>query len=261
MSDMLFKKILKKAFNYTGFNITRVPKKSIPKTEEEILAKIYYEEGRRFQWLEEYNIDCIIDIGANEGQFARKILTIFPEVQIHCFEPLQDVFKQLQFNFKDNKNVFIYNFGLGNNTREDTIFRNESSASSSLMEMLDLHKSNFDFAIKVVPEQITIKRLDDIFPGEIARPLLIKIDVQGYEKYVLEGGDSVIAQADVIIIEVSFHPLYADQPLFEDIYDYFKKRGYRYLGNIEQLVAPKDHKVLQADAVFIKSTQSIQLLE
>jgi len=59
--------------------------------------------------------------------------------------------------------------------------------------------------------------------------------------------------ADVIIIETTFIPLYKDQPLFEDIYSYLTNLGFLYAGNIEQLVSPKNHQILQADAVFIRS--------
>ncbi len=118
--------------------------------------------------------------------------------------------------------------------------------------MLDLHKVNFDYAVDVVPERITIRKLDEVMEEKIKGPLLVKIDVQGYEMFVLKGGQSVIKQADVVIIETSFYPLYAGQPLFEDIYDYFKNAGYKYVGNIEELLAPVDFKILQADAIFVK---------
>ncbi|MGI8584344.1 MAG: hypothetical protein ACR2KX_19295 [Chitinophagaceae bacterium] len=49
-----------------------------------------------------------------------------------------------------------------------------------------------------------------------------------------------------------FIPCMLDQPLFEDIYDYSKNAGYKYAGNIEELLAPVDFKILQADAIFVK---------
>ena len=69
---------------------------------------------------------------------------------------------------------------------------------------------------------------------------------------VLQGGDSVLRQAAVIIIETSFYPLYKDQHLFEDVYDYLVKRGFRFVGNVEQLESPMNHQILMADSVFIR---------
>lgn len=204
-----------------------------------------------FDWIKSYNIKTIIDIGANEGQFTSKMLSILPNAQIHCFEPLLDVFQKLKLNFAEYDNVTVYNFGLGESNEETEIFNNEFSPSSSLLEMMNLHKDNFDFAVKVETKNVSIRRLNDCFDIKIKRPLLIKIDVQGYEMYVLRGGDRVIEQADIIIIEASIYQLYKDQPLFDNIYSYLIDRGFRYAGNFEQVLSPLDNKILQVDAIFI----------
>jgi FkbM family methyltransferase len=247
----MLKRLLKKVVNSLGVDLVRISPTTKGDTNKD--KDYYLHEGKRFEWLRDYSFRTIIDIGANEGQFAGKILTIFPNSIIHCFEPLKNVFKVLQSNFKDHKNVMLYNFGLGAEEVEKEIFKNEYSPSSSLLEMLDLHKKNFDFAVKVEHEKIDVKKLDSVFSEKLDKPLLIKIDVQGYEEYVLQGGENVVMQADVVIIETSFYPLYIGQPLFKDIYSYFLERGFEYAGNIEQLIAPTDSKILQADAVFIKS--------
>ena len=249
---MWLKKLIKRFLNFWGIVIVvyRDPDKG--KSKDDLRISEYKEEGKRFTWLKQYNLNTIIDIGANEGQFANKILSIFPNIEVHCFEPLKDAYQELQRNFKNQQNVHLYNCGLGESNSEKEIFKNEYSPSSSLLPMLDLHKVNFDYAVDVVPERITIRKLDEVMEDKVKRPLLVKIDVQGYEMFVLKGGQSVIKQADVVIIETSFYPLYSGQPLFEDIYDYFKNAGYKYVGNIEQLLVPVDFKILQADAIFVK---------
>jgi len=251
---MVFNLIIKKLFKLVGLNVTRIYKEPDIAIDKEIQRKAQVrEEAKRFKWLDDYHLRTIIDIGANEGQFAEKILTVLPSVEVHCFEPLQEAFKKLQSNFSKEKNIFLYNFGLGETNEVREIFKNEYSPSSSLLEMVELHKSNFDYAVNVIPETIELRKLDEVLPGSLNKPLLVKIDVQGYEMFVLKGGYSVIRQADIVIIETSFYPLYLGQALFDDIYEYFKKIGFGYYGNVEQLVAPSDHKVLQADAIFIRN--------
>jgi hypothetical protein len=98
-----------------------------------------------------------------------------------------------------------------------------------------------------------VRTLDSFFDkNQIKSPLLLKVDVQGYELPVLEGGQSILSRADAVIIETSYYPLYKDQPLFEEIYEYLVSRGFRYVGNIDQLESPNDNSVLQADAVFVR---------
>jgi hypothetical protein len=83
-------------------------------------------------------------------------------------------------------------------------------------------------------------------------PLLLKLDVQGFEDKVIAGGENVVARAKIIIIEVSFQPLYEGGLLFDDIYRILKERGFAYHGNFDQLLSPKDGRALQADAIFCR---------
>jgi hypothetical protein len=71
--------------------------------------------------------------------------------------------------------------------------------------------------------------------------------------YVLKGGERIAKGADLIIIETTFQPLYKGQPLFRDIYDWMLGAGFTYAGNMEQLLAPTDNQILQADAIFINN--------
>jgi FkbM family methyltransferase len=238
----MIKRFINILFSRFGFQVKRVDKS---------IAK----EIEKWEWIGKFSINTIIDVGANQGQFAEKILKVFPKGMLYCFEPLPDVFNQLRINFGDKKNVHLYNFGLGEKDEEVMIFNNEYSPSSSLLEMLDLHKKNFNFAVKTSPKTISIKRLDEFEAELTQKPILIKIDVQGYEMQVLRGGEKVIEEAEIIIIETTFQQLYKDQPLFNDIYEYFTKRGFYYAGNIEQLLSPIDKHILQADAIFIKSAK------
>lgn len=46
--------------------------------------------------LHNLHIRTVIDVGANEGQFAKMILGKFPDAHIYCFEPLPDPFYKLR---------------------------------------------------------------------------------------------------------------------------------------------------------------------
>lgn len=209
-------------------------------------------DAQRFAWLQEYQFRSIVDVGANEGQFAEKILAAFPSAEIYCFEPLPEVYTKLKSNLGSQPNAHFYNYAIGASNAEMNMQRNEYSPSSSLLEMLDLHKDNFDFAIKSETAKIQMRTLDSFFAEPLAGSVLLKIDVQGYEISVLQAGESVLQQAKAVIIETCFYPLYKNQPLFEDIYRYLTSKGFRYVGNIEQMESPKNHQILFADSVFIR---------
>lgn len=204
-------------------------------------------------WLKEENFKTIIDIGANEGQFSEKIRLLFPESKIFAFEPLPDTYQKLKLNFKNDKIFKAINYAVGDTKSNLMIEKNEYSPSSSLLEMNDTHKANFNFAIKTEKIEIETDTLDNLLVDEIiAKPILIKIDVQGFEDKVIKGGKKMIENAEMIICETSFYELYNNQTLFGEIYSYLTSIGFEYKGNIEQLKSPINNKILQADAIFKK---------
>lgn len=102
-------------------------------------------------------------------------------------------------------------------------------------------------------QKVNIARLDDLADDlEIYSPMLIKLDVQGFEDKVISGGISTISKADIIIIELSMDQLYDDQPLFDDIYRTLVNLGFQYKGNYDQLQNPNDGRVLQVDGIFLR---------
>ena len=251
-------KTLKNILYLFGVNVTRLPSRAALTTlnnarEDEKKARLE-EEIIKSKWLKDLNIKTILDIGANTGQFATKIHTIFPESYLYSFEPLEECFQELINNFSDNELFKGFNIALGNEEGELTIHKNEYSPSSSILPMADLHKNNFVYTKNATQEVIRIARLDDFANNlKIIKPLLVKIDVQGFEAKVIEGGRSIIGSASVIICELSMEKLYEEQPLFDDIYKMLTELGFQYKGNYEQLLSPIDGRVLQADGIFIRT--------
>ena len=211
-----------------------------------------------YQWLKNLDFKTIIDVGANEGQAANNFLGLFPRAEFYCFEPLPEPFKDLSKRFKNSSNFHLYDFALGNESGEKKMFRNEYSLSSSILPMEEAHKEAFVNTKNEFEEQITIKKLDDVFKNiKLNKPLLVKIDVQGFELEVIKGGSNIISDADMIILETSFVHLYKDSPLFSDVHDLLKSMGFEYQGAYEQLAKPQDGRILQQDSIFVRSRDSI----
>jgi FkbM family methyltransferase len=236
-----------KALNAYGFQLHRLP------NQEEILAVEAANEIKSLLWLRKYKINTVLDIGANAGYFAERIQRVIPEARIYSFEPLRECYEELVKKFKKNAKCNAFHFALGNETGEIEIYKNEYSASSSLLKMADLHKESFPFTKNTIIEKVRVFRLNDVADQmNLEPPILIKMDVQGYEDKVIEGGEAVLRQADIVITELSVEKLYENQPLFDDIYKMMLNLGFQYQGNYEQLNHPEDGRILQMDGIFIK---------
>jgi FkbM family methyltransferase len=215
--------------------------------------KIQKSLSPRWLWLSKLEIRTILNIGSNEGQFALELRRQIPGSKIYAFEPLPGPFQKLNENFVNDPNFKAFPYALGKTEGITKMFLNEYSPSSSLLKLGDNHKKHFDFARKEYEIEVDIKKLDSVASNlEISNPLLITLDVQGFEMDVILGGLEIIKLADIIITEVSFTKLYDQQPLFSDIYNILTSLNFEYAGNFEQLTSPVNGEVLQADAIFVK---------
>jgi FkbM family methyltransferase len=210
--------------------------------------------GLREQWLQRHSFKTIVDIGANEGQFAQVARMAFPEAALHCFEPLPDCFAKLQRLFRDADRVTLHNLALADQGGTGSINRNPYSPSSSLLEMAPSHVEAFPFTRGGDALPVPVSTLDAALNGAgIEEPVLLKIDVQGGEDRVIAGGRSILGRTRVAIVETSFEPLYRGQALFDDIHDTMRVLGFVYHGNLQQLTSPDDGRILQGDSIFVRT--------
>ena len=239
------KYLVKKVLHLFRLEIHRIP------TSEQI-KRLTKAEMKQLRWLIDLQIKTVLDIGANTGQFAEGICELLPDAMIYAFEPLPDCYKELVANFAGQSRFKALNLALGHETGKIQMNRNEFSLSSSVLPMAELHKKTFPFAQKEVVQEVNIARLDDVVASlELREPILIKVDVQGFEDRVIDGGIRVFKQASVIIIELSIEELYKGQLLFDAIYQKLKSLGFHYHGNYTQAHDP-DGRILYVDGIFIK---------
>jgi FkbM family methyltransferase len=207
-------------------------------------------------WVKDLNISTVLDIGANSGQFALSFNSVNPKAMIYSFEPIPQCFQALKKNIANIEGMAAFNVGLGDFTGELDFEVNTHSMSSSFLKMTETHKSAFPETLSSTVTKLKVEKLDSFIEKiEVVKPLLIKLDVQGFEEQVIKGGENMISLASIIIIETSFKILYEKQPLFDDIYFLLKKHGFIYAGSFDQLKDPLTGATLQEDSIFIRSQE------
>lgn len=138
-------------------------------------------------------IRTVIDIGANSGQFAREVSRIYPKAEIFCFEPFAGAFRELQrWANAQSERVHAINLALAEEPGERIFhLHTEHSTSSSFLENTRLNERYYPFTQKQQDVTVIVNTLDDALSGyqeNMRTPILLKLDVQGYEDRVLRGG-------------------------------------------------------------------------
>ena len=218
--------------------------------------RAYLREWLRFsdaQWLQNLGVKTVIDIGAYTGSLCFGVAKLLPNVQIYAFEPLPENYKVLQ-SLSKNINLTTFNVAVGNEEGEKTFYQNLFSASSSALPMARTHKEEFPHTAKVMEIRVPFWRLDNHHLDELVleSPVLLVLDVQGYELEALKGAEDLLEKVDIIICEISVDQLYDRQASFNEIYSWLHEKGFNYDADFDCLKSPIDGRVLQIDAIFTR---------
>jgi FkbM family methyltransferase len=160
--------------------------------------------------------DTVIDVGANIGLLTLKAASIVSDTgKVFSIEPHPIIFKYLNGNIKLNQfcNVETFNCAIGS--------RQEISEISSMGTADDRNRIVEQGGIKIKTET-----LDSLFERELESIDLLKIDVEGYEKFAVMGGDRLLKKTKCVYFE-SYQPNF-DKYGYQtgDLIEMFKSHGF-----------------------------------
>jgi FkbM family methyltransferase len=232
--------ILRKFINPLGIDIIKYPELDL---------------RRRKKLLEHHKITKILDVGANEGQYAEQTQKLGFKGGIISFEPVKSVFEKL--NKKTQKNRFwsAYNYGLGNKNEQVLINISKNTFSSSLLEIMPNHVKGAPESKYTHQEKVIIKTLDEVY-NEIVDDsdvVFLKIDVQGFERNVIEGSKNSLKFIKGIQLEMSLEELYKGEMLFDDTIKLLKSEGFNLHSLENGFYNDETGKLLQVDGFFFKN--------
>jgi FkbM family methyltransferase len=195
-----------------------------------------------------------VDVGANVGQFAVAAAKFFPNVRILSFEPMPASLKKLRENLAGLINVTIYPIALGATDGTVELRVNSHSHSSSLLPLAECHQAAFPEAREIGTLAVKVSTLDIVLKDvELTSPVMLKLDVQGFEAMTLRGGGETLKRMDYVVLEGSFKPLYEGEVLFIDLVRMMEGYGFKFRRPVGSLEDPITGEVLQMDLLFDRS--------
>ncbi len=121
--------------------------------------------------------------------------------------------------------------------------------------MLDTHTRSAPESRYEKDELVTIRRLDGALPAyrEPGDRIFLKIDTQGFERQVIEGGRAILESIPLIQLECSLVALYEGADLIEQMIAYMRGLGYEPVDFTPTFHHRDSGLLMQADVLFLRS--------
>lgn len=188
-----------------------------------------------------YSPKVVYDIGAADGGWTRQALEYWPNSTYVCFEPLAERKKDLDaLHAARPEQILVKDCGVG-----------DADGDLSIGVSDFLWDSSFAYSgssTRTVP----VRRLDSLIKAGTPLPSFIKIDVQGFEKRVLDGGQEAMRHADLILMECQFFPFCEDMRTLDMTIAYMSARNFIPYEFVDYLRRPLDGAMGQCDILFVR---------
>lgn len=201
-------------------------------------------KARQWAWAEDLfsaellrrlEVDCVFDVGANEGQFGQNLRHIGYQGLILSFEPGPEAFAKCRDAAAADGNWHSYNYALSDAAGVLPFNIMTESKLSSFLAPLSGEDRAFATMNNIVETvNVDVYRLDDIYAKlkmefNFEHPFL-KIDTQGFDLKVAAGAGEVLKEFKGVLTEMGITMLYQDSPTMIDSLAAFREWGFDPIG-------------------------------
>ena len=203
---------------------------------------------------EQYSIKTVLDVGANEGQYANFLRhEVGFNGTIISFEPSREQFELLHQNSGADPNWHCINLALG---REKGLLKfnlMEGSQYNSVYLPRDYdhiaHRNVVvnNYEVEVETLDTMWERLSEVYN---LSSIFLKMDTQGSDLQILKGAEETLSKIYAVQSELSVIPLYQEMPAYNEVIDYLCENNYA-LSYIHPVLQDKYMRLVECDGVFI----------
>jgi len=220
------------------------------------LARVESEGERIVQLLALHDVDAVIDVGANEGQYAGRLRSAGYRGPIVSIEPGAEAHAALSATAADDPDWRVApRMALGERAGEATLHLSNRSDMNSLKPMAAVTGEAFPKALAAGTETVAVARLDAVFDdlaGKQARRAFVKIDTQGFEAEVLRGATGALDRIAGFQLELSLLPLYEGEATYLAVLQQLDGLGYELHLVLSGNFSRRLGRQLQFDGIFFR---------
>ncbi len=203
--------------------------------------------------LEAQAVDRVIDVGANRGQYVRRLRRAGFVGQIHSFEPLPEMHAELErLCASDPAWDLAPPVAVGAAPGKALLHRSAESDMSSLLEQTELLRRLSPSSAVRDSFEVRVEPLSALIEPHADERLFLKIDVQGAEELVLAGLGGLWPHLVGIQLELALSPLYRSEAHYLDVCARLESLGFALALVLPGYFDGKVRRQLQFDGVFLR---------
>ncbi len=206
-----------------------------------------------------YAIDCVIDVGANAGQYGELLRGWGFDGHIVSFEPIPAAFAKLNQAASNDPKWHCYNVALGE-TREQKAMHvvPDLDVLSSFHQLNDFATDRWASADRSVEHIVQIERLDELI-GEISEitgfsNIYLKLDTQGFDLLAFNGAAGCLARIRAMQSELAFKHIYDNMPDVLSVLETYRDEGFELCG-VHPVSRQDNYAFIEADGVFVNTIE------
>ena len=167
----------------------------------------------------------VFDVGGHVGDYTEALLRVRPASRVFVFEPSDSHFRLLQRRLGGRANVALEKIGLGARSCELPLYKIGDVAGTASLTRRRL--DHLGVAMDIV-ESVVVRTLDEIVSQHGVESIdLLKIDVEGHELDVLNGGTKAFQDNRIKLVQFEFGGCNLDtRTTLQDFFYFFQKRDF-----------------------------------
>ena len=213
-------------------------------------------ERRIVSFLQQNNVDSVLNIGANDGEYASSILDAGYDGRVISFEPIPSVWGRLKERASKQSARWSVMPPVALSTFEGTAEFNVAGnlVSSSMFRMSASHVDAQPNSAIAETITVPVKKVDSYIDaiGDTSRAFM-NVDVQGAEIDVLKGAERALSTIIVgVQVEMSIVPLYEGQALSNVVHEFLLSRGFELWDVLPGFRHSRTLRLLQYDGIYFR---------
>ena len=193
----------------------------------------------------------VIDCGAYEGEWSLTAAQVFPQARYLLIDGNPENAIAIgnaaaQCGRGSEAGILL----LGPREEDGVVFHQMGTGSSVYAELTGFGRRQMELPMRTLDSYVDQRN--------IGTPVLLKLDVQGFELEVLKGARKTLQAATVVVLETALLPFNKGAPLFAEVVAFLGTAGFVVYDFCGQFRRQTDHALFQTDVIFARTDSGLR---